>query len=332
MDPNSNNFCGGRYCGWLEVYLTSKCNGKCSWCIDKQGYHPKTSVSVEKMITAISNTKAENIILLGGEPLLYEKIHDLILGIKDKNIFVTTNGQRLTSEYLKNNLLGIKGINISIHHYKLEKNREITGLLLDEKILLESICEAKINNVLVRLNCNIIKGNIDSEREIMKYIGWAKSLGADKVRFAELKDDVANFVDLAKILNYRYGLNDNPYIFGCNMDCTINNMQVGFRQMCGLQTSCRCPPENPSCIQDKKVLYYDGKIYNGWQKPEKEIAMSESDKEISIKEIEQKIEALKNQLKDLERQKETMGLTAEIGEFNRKLGEISSSTGSHCCY
>ena len=88
---------------------------------------------------------------------------------------------------------------------------------------------------------------------------------ADKIRFAELKQDEKEFVDLAKILNYKYGLNDNPFINGCNSDAVINGMPVNFRQMCGLQTSKRKKPENPEQIT-KQVLYYDGYIYNGWQK------------------------------------------------------------------
>ena len=36
--PNKLNFCGGNFQDWLEVMLTPACNGKCSWCIEKNGY------------------------------------------------------------------------------------------------------------------------------------------------------------------------------------------------------------------------------------------------------------------------------------------------------
>lgn len=45
----------------------------------------------------------------------------------------------------------------------------------------------------------------------MSYIKFAKSMGANSVRFAELKMDNNNFVDLAKIMDYQYGLNDDPF-------------------------------------------------------------------------------------------------------------------------
>ena len=127
-----------------------------------------------------------------------------------------------------------------------------------------AINKAKELKIKIRLNCNTIKGYIDNESEINKYVEFAKNIGADSVRFAELKQDDKNFVDIAKILNYKYGLNDDPFSNGCIKDVIINNMSVNFRQMCGLQTTKRIAPENPEQI-NKKVLYYDGNFYNGWQ-------------------------------------------------------------------
>jgi hypothetical protein len=98
------------------------------------------------------------------------------------------------------------------------------------------------------------------------YIDWAKSIGADSVRFAELKIDEDNFVDLGALLNHQYGLNDDPFINGCHKESVIDGMPVNFRQMCGLQTTHRPAPINPK-QHAKEVLYYDGKIYAGWQSP-----------------------------------------------------------------
>ena len=43
--------------------------------------------------------------------------------------------------------------------------------------------------------------------------------------------------------------------------------------MCGLQTERRIKPENPEG-KAHQVLYYDGKIYNGWQR--KDYKMTET--------------------------------------------------------
>ena len=71
-------------------------------------------------------------------------------------------------------------------------------------------------------------------------------------------------MDLSKVLKGKYGLNENPFKFGCNQDAVIDDMPVNFKQMCGLQTPQRVLPENP-VLHKKEVLYYDGKIYEGWQ-------------------------------------------------------------------
>jgi pyruvate-formate lyase-activating enzyme len=269
MIPNKNNFCGGNFTDWLEVMLTEKCNGKCSWCVEKRGWHPEEHASLNDLIKAINESGKINIILLGGEPLLYKDIGALIDGIaNNKKIYVTTNGSLLSPDFVHEKLSGLTGLNISIHHYDLLENEKITGILLEQDNLENTIIECRKNQITVRFNCNLIRGNIDTERGIATYIQWAKTTGADKVRFAELKFDEGKFVDLAHILNYQYGLNDNPFIEGCNKEAVISGMPVNFRQMCGLQTAKRVRPMNPKGIGAKQVLYYDGKFYDGWQQKE----------------------------------------------------------------
>ncbi len=274
MLPNKRNFCGGGFPDWLEVMLTEKCNGTCSWCIERDGWHPDIRVDCLGIAAAALRHGALNIILLGGEPTLYRDLVSLIaiLTIHGRRVWITTNGSLLTRQYIANTLPQIFGVNISLHHYDAAKNKAITGVLIKNANLIQSIQELHKGGAVVRLNCNCIKGAIDSVPQIEQYVEFAKRIGADKVRFAELKQDESQFVDLAKLLNYKYGLNDNPFLGGCNSDAVINGMPVNFRQMCGLQTSRRDRPKDPEQIM-KDVLYYDGHIYDGWQLAEKETIM-----------------------------------------------------------
>lgn len=266
MKPNITNACAGYFQDWLEVMLTPKCNATCSWCIEKKGYKPAGIVRWQEIAEAIKGSLAQNIILLGGEPTLFKDIQLLINEIISvgKDVWITTNGGKLNPQYIKEHLVGIKGINLSIHHYNLALNKEITGLEINFEVLKDSIKSLHKMRIVVRLNCNVIKGYIDSPESIISYVFFAKAIGADKIRFAELKNDVDKFVDLAAMLNYKYGLNDNPFIYGCYSDAVIYDMPVNFRQMCGLQTSRRIKPIDPE-QEIKKVLYYDGKFYDGWQ-------------------------------------------------------------------
>jgi hypothetical protein len=165
------------------------------------------------------------------------------------------------------NLVGVYGVNISIHHYDMARNAQVVGVTIDVDKLRDAIAVLHDLGAQVRFNCNCITGQIDSVEEIRRYIAFVRDIGGDKIRFAELKLDDEGFVDLAAVLDHKYGLNDNPFAEGCNSDAVIDGMPVNFRQMCGLQTRMRPVPENPVQHQ-KQVLYYDGKIYDGWQTPE----------------------------------------------------------------
>jgi len=274
MIPNKKNACGGAFTDWLEVNLIDRCNAACSWCVEQYGYHPTTHIGCEELSTIIVSSEYKNIILLGGEPTLYKDIGNLIVALNEagKNVYITTNGRKLTPDFVNENLNGLTGVNISLHHYDMNKNQNITRLVIKIKDIIESIKMLHRFGTTVRLNCNCIKKYIDSRKEIMNYIKFAQSIGADKIRFAELKNDFEGFVNLGKILNYEYGLNDNPFICGCNNDVVIDGMPVNFRQMCGLQTPLRITPIDPQQIKHK-VLYYDGKFYDGWQLNKKESKM-----------------------------------------------------------
>lgn len=264
MIPSEKNFCGGNFQDWLEVNLIEACNGKCSWCVEKNGFHPKEHAEWWVIVEQALKTNKTNIILLGGEPLLHKDLSKIVrmISAASRRAWITTNGGLLSREYVENNLQGLYGINISIHDFDLKRNEEITGVQI--KNLKDTVDAIHELGAHVRFNCNCIKDHVDSIPTIEKYIDFAKEMGADKIRFAELKFDEENFVDLAKVLDYKYGLNDNPFLEGCNSDAVIRGMPVNFRQMCGLQTSRRVKPENPEQAS-KEVLYYNGKIYKGWQ-------------------------------------------------------------------
>jgi len=286
MKPNENNFCGGNFQDWLEVMLYDKCNGKCSWCVEKDGYRPNHFLPIDKLIEKIIETKKQNVILLGGEPTLHPGIGRIIktLTRSDINVYVTTNGSLLSPKFVTENLTSLKGINISIHDFILKENYKITGIDLDLCKLQSSISLLHLTDTTVRLNCNLIRNHIDSYRNIIAYTNFAKDIKADGVRFAELKNDKENWVNMMDIFDGEFGVNNEPFGLGCVRDVTINDIPVNLRQMCGLQTHMRKTPCNPEQI-NKQVMYYDGNIYDGWQKKET----------VSSKEVKKIVSRLKNE-------------------------------------
>ena len=268
--PHPNNACSGRFEDWLEICLTSRCNGNCAWCVDRRGWHPKTITGWNVIVAVAVGTEKKNIILLGGEPTLHPDIKNIIDALyqANKNVYVTTNGSKLTKRWVKEYLMNVHTVNISLHSTDLDENKTITGIGIDYNNLSGSISWLRSRGKGVRLNCNCIKGFIDSKEKMLEYIHFGKGLNVASVRFAELKYDENDFIDLADIWDYQYGLNKDPFRLGCSMDAVIDGMPVNFRQMCGFQTNLRPRPENPIFDTNKKVLYYDGVLYNGWQMEE----------------------------------------------------------------
>jgi len=264
--PHPRNFCGCGFPDWLEVNLTPTCNARCVWCVERRGWHPRNMASWVEIAEAAIVTGRMNIILLGGEPTLHPDIGRIIERIRaaGRKPWLTTNGSRMSASWVRDNLRGVEGVNISIHHRDLARNRQITGLAIDESDLRGAVTELRAMGASVRMNCNCIRGQTDTADEMRRFIGWAKEIGACKVRFAELKHADGDFVDLAELLNHKYGTNDNPFRDGCSSDAVIDGMPVNFRQMCGMQTRRRPCPESPEIVQHP-VLYYDGKLYDGWQ-------------------------------------------------------------------
>lgn len=324
--PNENNACSLKYDDWLEVNLTNVCNAKCSWCVEKQGWHPSYSAPWEQIVQTAISTGKTNIILLGGEPTLHKDFRQISesLTMQGRKVWVTTNGSNMNPMWISQNMHGVHGVNISIHHYDMAKNEEITGLLLDEDVLFKAIRMLHRLGATVRLNCNCIKGYIDSTDELRHFVAFAKRVGADCVRFAELKNADESFVDLAVITNYQFGTNQDPYRCGCSHYGEIDGLSVNFRQMCGMQTKLRpCPKE--VAIHPHPVLYYDGNLYNGWQLKDK--VMGKDQIETILEMVKDGTLSVKDARKLLEQAKPTRVITEQV-VVERK----PSESGGYCRY
>lgn len=314
--PNKLNACSGIYKDWVEVLLTEKCNGRCSWCVEKNGFHPQRHVSCNKLIEVLKRLKQNHVMLLGGEPTLYRDISRLIRCLSEagKSIYMTTNGSLLSPEYVEHNLKQLSGLNISIHHYNLDRNEAITGVHLLMDKLKESIRLLLLSGCRVRLNCNLISGEIDSIKKVGRYLSFARGLGAS-VRFAELKNSNEDFVSAGRLFDYKYGTSENPYFCGCSLNCKIDGVDVNIRQMCGFNTNLRMSISNPIQVSHP-VLYYNGVLYPCWQ-IRKGNSMS---KKTSIgKKNSKKEEELLKKIKELENELEM-------------LRKITTTNESYCLY
>jgi len=177
---------GGGCCKSLFLNVTNLCNANCYFCIAPKGRREISDFKkLEHVINELVSSKTiSKVVLTGGEPLLHSKFVDF-LTLLDKfelqYYSLNTNGtllEKFADEIINSNL---KHINISIHHYDDEINKEIMGNCLTYSQIenLRTILPSKID---IRLACTITK-YLHKEQDIMSYINKAKSIGVNNVIF-----------------------------------------------------------------------------------------------------------------------------------------------------
>jgi organic radical activating enzyme len=254
----------GAYGKCLDVKLTNKCNASCEFCIEKNGYTP-AALSVESLIFATNNlTEYENVLVLGGEPMLYEHLEEYLAGIKPckKNIYMTTNGSQLdllTAEMLSKYLTAI---NISVHHSSELINDKVYHTHVSLNNIAAAISVFNHHNVPVRINCNLVKGTMEDEFSVRSMILWAAASGANEIRFAELQYAEDVFVDAHKLFP---GLTNDPYTDGCEQEIAGYPIKVKVKLTCGIVNKLRQPSVRPDPANyTTKVVYPNATAFDGW--------------------------------------------------------------------
>ena len=246
----------------LDLKLVNKCNGACPFCIESGGYAPKDVQDPDKLAERINALKIDNLLILGGEPLMYEDIVGLVSKIrKGISIFITTNGSLLTPELAKKLSPHVKSMNISIHHSTSAKHKELTKVSLVGDVLYKSI-EA-FGRDKVRINCNLVKGYVDSKKEVEAMYEMVKRLGVTKIRFAELQKYPDLFVDAKKLFD---GVPADPFKDGCEIKIPQKGLDVTLRITCGIIDKKKKAVVNPTGRNAQtQVMYSNGEVSDGWR-------------------------------------------------------------------
>ena len=148
---------------------------------------------------------------------------------KDINIVITTNGSLLTPDLAKAMTPYVKGMNISIHHSTSKRHKELTKISLDSETLYKSI--HAFGTSKIRINCNLVKGYVDSKKEVEAMYVMVQNLGVSKIRFAELQKCPALYVDARSIFT---NVPSDPFKDGCEITIPKKDMEVLLRVTCGI--------------------------------------------------------------------------------------------------
>ena len=119
----------------VTITLNRGCNLNCSWCYaSKTGFKKELDMEEDvfkKILSFCEEAKAKSVCLIGGEPTIYPKIHDVIRALKEKSMYfsIVSNGLIFKSveEVKRFKDSGLEHIPISVKPYDKETYNAVTG-------------------------------------------------------------------------------------------------------------------------------------------------------------------------------------------------------------
>ena len=145
----------------LNVLLTKKCNARCRFCVEETNERTTDRLNWQefalKINSMIGRKEVTDVLLLGGEPLYFPGIIDLVRALEVSPI-ITTNGHRLAHnpKFLHDfKILPLQALNISIEHYDPKKRDLLARTSLYEND--EIVAAVKQLPFPVRINFLLLK-------------------------------------------------------------------------------------------------------------------------------------------------------------------------------
>jgi len=247
----------------FTIIVPGNCNAHCKFCywnleksLDRGVYLRKLSEAIYKLPDGF-----RRVTITGGEPTLstwLKKIVQVLRGRSWDAIVLTTNGTKLC-DYLDVN---VDHINISRHHYsdKLNWNIFDAGWGIPDKHELRSDIEAlNKRSIDVTLNA-VLCGQFPDGRNIIRYIEFARSIGASAVTFRA--DQNNNSTDKPAEMFYP---EISQYTIKEGWSCPA--CKVWGQLICGMPVSWKAAVAEPSIKtnSDYELIFQpNGKITTDW--------------------------------------------------------------------
>lgn len=208
------------------IELTRSCNLHCKHCLNNSGQKLENELSYEewiKLISDLNDSGIQEIRFTGGEPLLYDKILDLISICTKKGIYVSlgTNATLITKEMteklkksgLKKAIVSIDGT-VNVHNEIRGKKAYETAMRGLEN-LIENGIDFKINSVIMKKNMNDIINFAKSTYEkkyplfIRRFIesGRGKNLTSntlDDIDYKYVNKELGDIIDKTNLIRGHY--------------------------------------------------------------------------------------------------------------------------------
>lgn len=198
-----------------HVSLGLKCSYKCSFCYYNKHRNSDfySEDSIIQYLDFLYKYGIKDIEFTGGEPLEYDRKSFLKIieyaSKKFSNIAIITNGTRKNGSLKDLFSAGINEVLFSLHGYNKTSHEKITGIKNSFNDIINSIDEAKANNIKVRINIVIHNNNY---KDLVSHAYLIKRYFHDVFAINYLPintwDDAAN--NLSIVVPYSY-YNDELY-------------------------------------------------------------------------------------------------------------------------
>jgi MoaA/NifB/PqqE/SkfB family radical SAM enzyme len=179
----------------LYVDITAACNASCPFCIAPTIGRIDGPKFMDGLVYGLDFTQKHSgsVQITGGEPSLSRRLPAVLAEVGKRPFHrkvLNSNGCGFSiggvDEMAK---AGITHVNLSRHHYVEHKNQEIMRFSHAEwgnnERFIKAVKMIHAAGILVRVNCNILAGYIDSVVEMLRFIDWCESFGVYSVSFSE---------------------------------------------------------------------------------------------------------------------------------------------------
>jgi molybdenum cofactor biosynthesis enzyme MoaA len=168
---------------YLSIVLGDHCNKHCKFCVADL-IHKKQKLNISKIEKhldfCIERMGIKEVLILGGEPTIFESLFDVIKMCKGKGfekIIMTTNGIKLIEDDFQDKLAnsGLTHCNISVMNFGDSLTEDDLG----------DIYLGLAPDIHIRINTNVYKNNLDSSKDIIAFYKRA-NLSCDSIKFSPL--------------------------------------------------------------------------------------------------------------------------------------------------
>lgn len=166
----------------VHINLTNDCNMRCVHCYMSAGMLEEQRLDFEKIVAKIEEINEEigytNVVISGGEPLVYPEIIDLLNKLSKNYITLFTNGTLITEENYENICDNCKEIQISFEGLTEEAYEQVRGKGNYSKVK-KAIELIKRKNVRLILAITILPSNLNNIQQHLK--SFIESLAYDNL-------------------------------------------------------------------------------------------------------------------------------------------------------